>query len=132
MLSCRLRKLPTRTIYANLGRADEGEVRHVTDGDSCRLTSGEPIPFAGIDAPKTQARNAKCPAQRRRGEAAKTWLESQIEGSNLRFERVGRSYARTVGTVRFQGRDLAAGPVAKYHADGWPRNRAKPDWCRSH
>ncbi|MBJ7375536.1 MAG: thermonuclease family protein [Sphingobium sp.] len=114
------------------GAQAKGTVRHVTDGDTCRLTSGEPIPFAGIDAPETQARNAKYAAERRWGEAAKTWLKSEIEGRNLRFERVGRSYARTVGTVRFQGRDLAAGLVAKYHADGWPRGRAKPNWCRSH
>ena len=71
MLSCRVRKRPTRAIYANLGRADEGEVRHVTHGDTCRLTSGEPIPFAGIDAPETQAPNANYAAERRRGEAAK-------------------------------------------------------------
>jgi hypothetical protein len=66
-------------------------------------------------------------------------VKRQKHGSKARskaaifaFERVGRSDARTVRTVRFQGRNLTARLVAVGHADWWPRGRAKPDWCRSH
>lgn len=34
--------------------AQTGIVRHVTDGDTFRLTSGERIRISGIDAPETQ------------------------------------------------------------------------------
>ncbi|MFX4083481.1 thermonuclease family protein [Sphingobium yanoikuyae] len=122
---------PAQAANPPPARTGQGRVRYVTDGDTFRLSSGERIRIAGIDAPETQARNAKCAVERRRGEAAKAWLKSQIEGRKLRFERLGRSYARTVATVRFEGKDLAAILVAKGHADWWPRGRAKPDWCRS-
>lgn len=111
-------------------RAASGIVRYVTDGDTFRLTSGERIRIAGIDAPETQAQRARCPAERRRGEAAKAHLKSMIEGKSLRFTRVGRSYDRTVATVRHGGRDLAARLVDAGDAAWWPRGKAKPDWCR--
>lgn len=111
-------------------RMATGTVRHVTDGDTFRLTSGERIRIAGIDAPETQAQRARCPAERRMGEAAKARLTSMIEGKSIRFTRVGRSYNRTVATVRHGGRDLAARLVDRGDAQWWPRGKAKPDWCR--
>ncbi len=111
-------------------RMATGTVRTVTDGDTFRLTSGERIRIAGIDAPETQAQRARCPAERRRGEAAKANLTRMIEGKSIRFTRVGRSYDRTVATVRHDGRDLAARLVETGDAAWWPRGKAKPDWCR--
>ncbi|WEK02122.1 MAG: hypothetical protein P0Y59_10730 [Candidatus Sphingomonas phytovorans] len=35
-------------------------VRHVTDGDTFRLTSGERVHILGIDAPETQPGQTKC------------------------------------------------------------------------
>lgn len=101
-------------------------MRYVSDGDAFRLTSGERIRIAGIDAPETQDREAECAGEGRRGEAAEAWLNSRIEGSAVCFERIGHSYARTVATVRFAGKDLASTLVAKGHADRCPRGKANP------
>lgn len=108
-----------------------GMVRTVTDGDTFRLTSGERIRIADIDAPETWVRQARCPAERVQGEAAKQRLEAMIEGKAVQFVRVGRSYDRTVATVRFSGRDLATTLTASGSAAWWPRGRPKPGWCRS-
>lgn len=126
--------LAVTVASATLARAPDarvamGTVRYVTDGDTFRLTSGERIRIAGIDAPETQAQRARCPAERRRGEAAKARLTMMIEGKSIRFTRVGRSYNRTVATVRHGGRDLAAQLVEAGDAVWWPRGKAKPDWC---
>lgn len=110
-------------------RMATGTVRYVTDGDTFRLTSGERIRIAGIDAPETQAQRARCPAERCMGEAAKARLTRMIEGKSIRFTRVGRSYNRTVATVRYGERDLAARLVEAGDAAWWPGGKAKPDWC---
>lgn len=110
-------------------RVVTGAVRTVTDGDTFRLMSGERIRIAGIDAPETQAQRARCPVERRMGEAAKARLTRMIEGKSIRFTRVGRSYNRTVATVRHAGRDLANRLVTTGDAAWWPRGKAKPDWC---
>ncbi|MBZ9648152.1 thermonuclease family protein [Sphingobium sp. 3R8] len=111
-------------------RVATGTVRTVTDGDTFRLTSGERIRIAGIDAPETQAQRALCPAERRRGEAAKARLTTMIAGRSIRFTRVGRSYNRTVATVRHGGHDLATRLVESGDARWWPRGKTKPDWCQ--
>lgn len=110
-------------------RVATGAVRYVTDGDTFRLVSGERIRIAGIDAPETQAQRARCPAERRMGEAAKARLTRMIEGKLIHFTRVGRSYNRMVASVRYAGRDLAARLVEVGDAARWPRGKAKPDWC---
>lgn len=105
-------------------------VRSITDGDTFRLTSGERIRIAGIDAPETDPRQARCTLEVTRGKAAKAVLGGLISGKNLRIKRVGRSYNRTVATVRVGARDLAASLIAAGAAKPWPRGRPKPDWCK--
>jgi micrococcal nuclease len=107
-----------------------GTIRYVTDGDTFRLASGERIRIAGIDAPETDPRQAKCRLEVTRGKAAKAVLAGLIEARSVRFTRVGRSYNRTVATVSVGGRDLAASLIAAGAAKPWPRGRPKPDWCR--
>jgi endonuclease YncB( thermonuclease family) len=110
-------------------RLQKGEVRYVTDGDTFRLTSGERIRIADIDAPETQVRQAKCRLEIRRGEAASRRARTLLEGKAVTFERVGRSYNRTVARVRLDGRDLGETLVAMGAAKQWLRRQPKPDWC---
>lgn len=109
--------------------SERGVVRYVTDGDTFRLTSGERIRIAGIDAPETQAGQAKCRAELRRGQASTAQARALLADRVITFERVGRSYNRTVAKVYVNGRDLAAMLVKAGAARWWPRGQAKPDWC---
>jgi len=108
---------------------DEGMVCYVTDADTLRLTTGERIRVAGIDAPETHAGQAKCALEMKRCQAAATRLWMIIDGRTARFKRVGRSYNRTVATVTIAGRDLADSLLAAGAAKPWPRSRPKPYWC---
>jgi endonuclease YncB( thermonuclease family) len=107
----------------------QGVVRYVTDGDTFRLTTGERIRIAGIDAPETHADQAKCAAELRRGRAATAQARRLLDRRSVTIERVGRSYNRTVAEVRVDGRDLATMLVKAGAARWWPRGQAKPDWC---
>nr|WP_294814696.1 thermonuclease family protein [uncultured Sphingomonas sp.] len=107
----------------------QGVVRYVTDGDTFRLTSGERIRIAGIDAPETHAGQAKCRAELRRGQESAAQARALLAHRTITFQRVGRSYNRTVAEVRVDGRDLATMLVEAGAARWWPRGQAKPDWC---
>lgn len=108
---------------------DQGEVRYVTDGDTFRLTSGERIRIAGIDAAETHADQAKCRAEIVQGEASAARLRVLIDGRTDGLTRVGRSYNGTVARLTVDGRDLAGQLVAVGAARWWPRGKPKPDWC---
>ena len=108
---------------------EEARVRYVTDGDTFRLTSGERIRIAGIDAPETHADQAKCAAELTLGEASAARARALLDGRIVEIERVGRSYNRTVARVSLDGGDLASQLVAIGAARWWPRGAAKPDWC---
>jgi endonuclease YncB( thermonuclease family) len=108
---------------------DRGDVRYVTDGDTFRLTSGERVRIAGIDAPETHADQAKCHAEIVQGKAAAARLRTLIDGRTVRLVKVGRSYNRTVARVTVDGRDLAGQLVSLGAARWWPRGVRKPDWC---
>ena len=110
--------------------AERAQVRYVTDGDTFRLTSGERIRIAGIDAPETHADQARCRAELVLGEAAATRARALLDGRTVTIVRVGRSYNRTVARVTLAGRDLATELVASDVARWWPRGAPKPDWCR--
>ena len=110
-------------------RPDTGTIRYVTDGDTFRLESGERIRIAGIDAAETQRGNAKCARELVIGAAAKRRAIALLKGRAVTFERVGRSYNRTVADVRLDGRDLATMLVDGGIARWWPRGKPKPDWC---
>ncbi len=108
---------------------EASRVAYVTDGDTFRLTTGERIRIAGIDAPETHADQAHCAAERRLGDAAAARARALIDGEVVSIERVGRSYNRTVARVTLRGRDLAALLVAGGGARWWRAGRPKPDWC---
>lgn len=106
-----------------------GRVRYVTDGDTFRLDSGERIRVAGIDAREIHADQARCRVEIERGLRAKAAARTILEGRDVRFVRVGRSYNRTVARVTVDGRDLAATLVGMGAARWWPLHAPKPDWC---
>lgn len=101
----------------------------MTDGETFRLTTGERIRIAGIDAPEIHNDQAHCHAEITRGLSAGRQLRAMIDGGEVRILRVGRSYNRTVARVTFQGRDLAAELIRRGIARPWPRGTPKPDWC---
>lgn len=109
--------------------AETGYVRYVTDGDTFRLTTGERIRIANIDAPEIHARQAKCRLEIERGEAATKRARALLDGKAVTIERVGRSYNRTVARVRVDGRDLGEALIASGAARPWLRHQPKPDWC---
>lgn len=106
-----------------------GRVAWISDGDTFRLASGERIRIAGIDAPETQPGNAKCRAELDRGKAATARAIALFKDREVAFERVGRSYNRTVARVSLDGRDVATLLVEAGAARWWPRGRPRPDWC---
>lgn len=122
---------PIALLALGAAAPDRGEVRYVTDGDTFRLTSGERIRIAGIDAPETHADRAKCRAEIDQGDASAARLRTLIDGRTVGLVRVGRSYNRTVARVTLDGRDLAAHLVDAGAARWWPRGKPKPDWCGS-
>lgn len=120
------------TLLASPTLADSGSrsiVASVTDGDTFRLTTGERIRIAGIDAPETQQDQARCALERERGRAASRQLRAMLEGQSVTIERASRSYNRTVARVHFNGRDLGRELIRLGIARPWPRGTPKPDWC---
>jgi micrococcal nuclease len=106
---------------------------HVIDGDTI-MFDGERVRLrseAGpIDAP--ELRNAKCPLELFRAEAARDRLRALMGANDYRLDRRGLDrYGRTVGIVYSEGRDVAGVLVKEGHAKLWPRlTRAdRPTWC---
>lgn len=118
--------LTSAAACSSTARAESGQVRYVTDGDTFRLTSGERIRIANIDAPEIHARQAKCPLEIERGEAASAHARTLLEGKTVSFERVGRSYNRTVARVRVDGHDLGEALIAAGAAIPWLRHHPNP------
>jgi putative thioredoxin len=52
-----------------------------------------------------------------------------LDGKAVTFERVGRSYNRTVARVSVDSRDLGETLIATGAARPWLRHHPKPDWC---
>ena len=109
--------------------ASIGRVASMTDGDTVRLTSGERVRVALIDAPETQPGQAKWRAEIVRGLAAKYAAEPILADQQLAIDRVGRSYGRTVAELKLGRADVASLLVARGIARWWPRHTPKPDWC---
>lgn len=125
---CRLlAPLALMTIAA--GPPDEGRILYVHDGDTPRLESGERIRIAGIDAPETDLRQAKCCGEVALVKAPGERARALIDRRDVTFVRVGRRSKRTVARVTFEGRDLATQLVKMGVARLQPRGVAKPDWC---
>lgn len=108
---------------------DTARIRHVIDGDTFVLESGERIRIAGIDAPETHVGQAKCRDEIARGEKATRKARALLAGQRVGIDRVGRSYGRTVARVSLNGRDVARDLVSRGAARGWPRGAPRPDWC---
>lgn len=106
-----------------------GRIGNVIDGDTVRLTSGERIRIARIDAPETQLRQAKCAREIVLGKAATLRARTLLAGRSVSIVRVGRSYGRTLARVTLDGRDLAGQLVEAGAAAWWPPFKPKPDWC---
>lgn len=131
MLRIELFALAAALLAPASAQQQSGTIAWVTDGDTFRLTSGERIRIAGIDAAETQPGEAKCRTEIARGKAATRAAIPLLKGRAVTFVRVGHSYNRTVATVTLDGQDLAGLLVARGIAAWWPRGRPKPDWCRS-
>jgi len=131
MLTIAIRLLTSCAALLLIGAAppDQGRVGYVIDGDTFRLESGERIRIAGIDAPETHARQAKCRTEIALGRSATARARALLDGRTVTVIRVGRSYNRTVARVRLAGRDVASVLVATGAARWWPRWQRKPDWC---
>jgi len=106
-----------------------GRIASVTDGDTFRLTSGERIRIADIDAPESRRDQAKCTAELALGKAASKRARALLTGQTISFTRRGKSWKRTVANVTWRGRDLGKALIANGIARPWPRRRPKPDWC---
>ncbi|TPG18765.1 thermonuclease family protein [Sphingomonas koreensis] len=107
----------------------QARVGYVIDGDTFRLTGGERIRIAGIDAPETRVGQSKCQNEITLGTAATAQARALLDDRTVTIVRVGRSYNRTVARVSLDGQDLATVLVRIGVARRWPRWSAKPDWC---
>jgi endonuclease YncB( thermonuclease family) len=129
MIVLRLPAICAALLLIAVAPPDQGRVGYVIDGDTFRLESGERIRIAGIDAPETQAGQARCRAEIALGRAATARARMLLDGRNVTVMRVGRSYNRTVARVTLGGRDVGSELVATGVARWWPRWQRKPDWC---
>lgn len=93
-------------LAAHAADADTGRIRHVTDGDTVWLASGEQITIAGIDPPEIHADRARCALEIRLGIAASATARGPLDVHCL-----------------------AAVLVAEGAARSWPRRAPKSD-CR--
>ncbi|WP_343521276.1 thermonuclease family protein [Sphingomonas sp.] len=128
-IGARAAALGAALLLGAAAHAEPGRVAYVIDGDTFRLVSGERIRIAGIDAPETQPRQAKCMQELAAGRVATARARALLAGRAVRIERVGRSYNRTVPRVTLEGRDVAATLVEAGIAQWWPRGRPRPVWC---
>lgn len=82
-------------------KADEGEVIHVTDGDTfdCILEGKEvTIRLYGVDAPESGQPY---------GDDAEQWLRDQISDKSLNIERIEEGYyGRTIAIVKINGKNI--------------------------
>ena len=97
----------------------------VVDGDSI-VCNRERIRLLDIDAAETE--QARCPAERARGDAATAALRRMLGNGMIEIERDGRDgYGRTLALVRVNGPDVGAAMVAGGYARPYAGGR-RP-WC---
>jgi micrococcal nuclease len=105
--------------------ADAPRITCVVDGDTFWLR-GEKVRIADINAPETE--QAACPAERRRGEAAKVRLLALLNAGPFELSGEGRDrYGRALRIVRRGGQSLGTVLVTEGHAEVWRGRRS--DWC---
>ena len=108
------------------------------DGDSGEI-NGVRFRLSGVDAPETAPvsadRGAKCPAERKRGQAARDYMRAITAQSELRYEVLEEDrFGRQVVRLFVDGEDLAQLALEAGHLQEWPHRggrptTAKPDWC---
>ena len=99
----------------------------VVDGDTFWL-SGTKIRIADINTPETSS--PQCPAEAKRGKAAKLRLQSLLNSGPFELRRGTRDedrYGRKLRTVHRDGRSLGATLVAEGLAHEW--NGRRESWC---
>ena len=67
-------------LSAPAAGAGQARVAYVTDGDTFRLTTGERIRIAGIDAPEIHEGQAHCRLEIERGLESARQLRAMIDG----------------------------------------------------
>lgn len=117
--------------YAYAEPIDRAQIT-VTDGDTIHVV-GEPkaIRLVGFDAPETGDENARCDAEKERGERAKVRLSEILDTGTLDIryrkhrDRYGRRLARlTVDGQNVGGTLIREGLAVRYYGRG-----PKMDWC---
>lgn len=108
-------------------------VGQIVDGDTFVLScKGKPRVLArltGVDAPEISAAN--CPAEQRKGQAARAYLESLVASALVTDVRYGARIPdgpRQLVEVELGGQDLAGLMVAGGHAQR-VTGTDRPDWC---
>lgn len=80
-------------------------VRHVVDGDTFELSTGEKVRIQNVDTPELHP--CRCAAECDLAAKARAFTVTALAGGSVNIER-GRQdrYGRTVATVTVDGRDL--------------------------
>lgn len=92
------------------------------DGDTLRCADGTRLRVAGIEATELHGgcHLPACPAMS--GNDARDWMRRQVDGRDLRYEPVGKSYRRVVAIVTLpDGRDLSCLAIGAGAAVRWER-----------
>lgn len=93
------------------------KVKSVYDGDTLTLTNGEKVRLACIDTPEMR-NTAKKKADKPAAIAARNYLSSLVNGSEVTVNRIGKDlYGRTIARLFMpDGRELSAEMVKANHA----------------
>ncbi|MBO9380070.1 thermonuclease family protein [Sphingomonas histidinilytica] len=92
------------------------------DGDTIRCQDGTRIRLHGIEAAELHGgcHLPACPAMS--GPEARDWMRRQVDGQDLRYEPVGKSYRRVVAVVALpDGRDLSCLAIQAGVAVRWDK-----------
>ena len=114
-------------------------IRGVADGDTIKTTLKLPCPLCmasvrirGIDTPESNFL-AKCPLEKEKGLAAKTYLTNAIAGRtemtarNIKWDKYG---GRIDAVVEINGVDIGADMINKGFARPYTGAGPKSDWCK--
>lgn len=98
----------------------------VIDGDTVDV-NGARWRLQGFDAPEIG--NAKCEAERAKGERARARLQQILGAAKIETSTVGHrdSFRRVLGTIRADGRDV--GDILKAEGLARPNGAKSPAWC---
>ena len=102
-------------------------IDHCHDGDTCRMTSGERIRLACIDAPEIRGN----PVDQVRAVEARDQLRRIVVGKLVDLRRITTDrFGRTVGELILDGMNVQQLMVAGGHAVIFPRYAHQCFWSR--